>query len=94
MGATERVQRFRQRAAEARADAEKMTMPEAKKMLLEVAENFERLQTQSKPTPPIHAIKFQTDTPSPLLAMSGHALALVVRLEMACEFNRSVQHLS
>jgi DNA-binding ferritin-like protein len=42
-GETPKARRFRELAAEARAEAEKMTMPIAQKMLLEVAANYERL---------------------------------------------------
>jgi len=40
---TPKAKQFRKKAAEARAEAEKMTMTQAKQMLLEVAANYERL---------------------------------------------------
>ena len=42
-GDDEKAKRYRKRAAEARADAESMTMRVAQRMLLEVAANYERL---------------------------------------------------
>ena len=47
-----KARRFRDLAAGARAEAEMMTMPIAKKMLLEVAVNYERLADTVDPNAP------------------------------------------
>lgn len=45
-GIADKIQHFRQRATQARVDAEKMTVPQAKQLLLETAADFERLASR------------------------------------------------
>ena len=42
-GACDKAKRYREIAAKARADAEKVTVPQAKQVLLDVAADYERL---------------------------------------------------
>ena len=44
--ASDKAKQFRERAAEARAEAEKMTNPEFRQSLVGVAESYERLATR------------------------------------------------
>ena len=62
-GGDGRGTRYRELAAKARADAENITVPQAKQILLEVAASYERLADTSTRTPTVPGPEFQNWSP-------------------------------